>query len=155
MNELHPKIKQALTEIDFIRRYEELSNRFNSTRTPAEARLKHIDGSEVMDMIRNLGYVPKFDSKEKFFKIEEEHVGAYFFRVHIILQSGAVELVWVVKEGDELLLGSPWGIYAKRMIDPGYRIKMPVFGSYEDLEEILKVSFGMYEDFKRSVWDGN
>lgn len=36
------------------------------------------------------------------------------------------------------------------MIDPGYRIKMPVFGSYEDLEEILKVSFGMYEAIKIS-----
>lgn len=52
------------------------------------------------------------------------------------------------------MLGSPWGIYAKRMIDPSYRIKMPVFGSYEDLEEILKVSFGMYEDFKRSIHSG-
>ena len=29
-----------------------------------------------------------------------------------------------------------------------YRIKKPVFGTYEDLEDILKTAFGMYEDFK-------
>jgi len=101
-----------------------------------------------MEMIRNLGYVPKFNCREKFFKIEEERSGEYTFGFHIILRSGSIEFVWVVKEGKEVLLGSPWGVYAKRIIDPSYRIKLPIFGTYEDLEEILRIAFGMYEDFK-------
>jgi hypothetical protein len=56
MIELNPKIKKALIEIDFIRRYEELSNMFNDRKTPSNKRLLYIDGKEVMDTIQDLGY---------------------------------------------------------------------------------------------------
>lgn len=61
------------------------------------------------------------------------------------------DLVWVVRENGELLLGSPWGIYSRRLIDVNYRIKSPVFGTYEDLEDILRTAFVMYEDFKKAL----
>ena len=93
--ELNPKIKQALIKIDFVKRYEELSRKFNDVRTPSNERLRYIDGETVMEMIRELQYSPQFD--------------------------------------------------------PSYRIKKPIFGSYEDLEEILHVAFEMYEDFKSTL----
>ena len=80
--------------------------------------------------------------------MEEEHIGKYSFGFHIILRDGTADLVWIVREGDVLLLGSPWGTYSRRLIDVDYRIKKPVFGTYEDLEAILKIAFEMYEDFK-------
>lgn len=61
------------------------------------------------------------------------------------------DLVWVVKTDNELLLGEPWGEYSRLLIDIGYRIKKPIFGTYEDLEEIVKISFEMYEDFKKAI----
>lgn len=61
------------------------------------------------------------------------------------------DMLWVVKENGELLLGAPWSTYSRRLIDANYRIKKPVFGTYEDLEDILKVAFGMYEDFKKAL----
>ena len=79
--------------------------------------------------------------------VKEEQNGKYTFGFHIILRSGSAEFVWGVKDGKEVLLGSPWGVYAKRIIVPSYRIKLPFFGTYEDLEEILRIAFGMYEDF--------
>lgn len=36
MIELNSKIKEALIEIDFIKRYEEVSNKFNAERTPSK-----------------------------------------------------------------------------------------------------------------------
>ena len=48
MIELNSKIKNALIKIDFIKRYEELSNKFNAERTPSSNRLVYIDGEEVM-----------------------------------------------------------------------------------------------------------
>ena len=39
MIELNSKIKNALIKIDFIKRYEELSNKFNAERTPSSNRL--------------------------------------------------------------------------------------------------------------------
>ena len=74
MIELNSKIKEALTEIDFIKRYEELSNKFNAERTPSKSRLVYIDGEEVMEIIQDLGYSPIFDSNENFYKIREEQV---------------------------------------------------------------------------------
>ena len=131
---LNPKVKDALIKIDFLTRYEKLSGYFNADRTPTENRLIYIDGEEVMEMIKCLGYSPQFDIKEKFYKIEEQ-IGEYVFGVHIILWEGIVDLVWVVKENGILLLGAPWGTYSRRLIDVNYRIKKPVFGTYEDLEE--------------------
>lgn len=151
MIELNSTIKEALNKIEFIKRYEELSQKFNSERIPSSERLRYIDGEEVMDMICALGYKALFDTKEKFYKIEEEKVGKYTFCVHIILQGVMTELVWVVKKDDELILGAPLGTYSRRLIDVNYRIKAPVFGTYEDLEEIIKISFGMYEDFKKCL----
>lgn len=135
MIELNSKIKEALIEIDFIKRYEEVSNKFNAERTPSKSRLVYIDGEEVMEIIQDLGYSPLFDSKEKFYKIREEQVERFTLGVHIILQGGMVDLVWVVRENGELLLGAPWGTYSRRLIDSSYRIKKPIFGTYEDLEQ--------------------
>lgn len=154
MIELNSKIKDALIKLDFVKRYEELSNKFSTERTPSSNRLVYIDGEEVMETIQDLGYSPLFDAKEKFYKIKEEQMGEYTFGVHVILQGGMVDLVWVVRENEELLLGAPWGTYSRRLIDSSYRIKKPIIGTYEDLEEILKISFKMYEDFKR-ILTGN
>ena len=108
----------------------------------------YIDGEEVMEIIQDLGYSPIFDSNENFYKIREEQVEKFTLGVHIILQDGMVDLVWVVREDGELLLGASWGTYSRRLIDSSYRIKKPIFGTYEDLEQILKITFKMYEDFK-------
>ena len=58
MIELNSKIKNALIKIDFIKRYEELSNKFNAERTPSSNRLVYIEGKEVMETIQALGYSP-------------------------------------------------------------------------------------------------
>ena len=60
----------------------------------------------------------------------------------------------MVRENGELLLGEPWFAYSRRLIDVNYRIKKPVFGTYENLEEILGIAFGMYEDFKKALIQG-
>ena len=148
MTELHPKIKDALLKINFVERYEKLSARFSAAKTLSDDRLIYLDGEEVMAMIRAAGYSPQFDTREKFYRIKEEHIGKYSFNIHIILRYGIAELVWVVKEDGVLLLGAPWSTYSRRLIDVNYRIKNPVFVTYEDLEEILKIVFEMYEDFK-------
>ena len=37
---LNPEIKNVLIKIDYIKRYDELSNKFNAERTPSSNRLK-------------------------------------------------------------------------------------------------------------------
>jgi len=148
---LNPEIEEALVKIDFVKRYEELSGLYSDKRTPDSKRLEYVDGEEVMDIIHNLGYTPCFDKREKFFYIKKEKIGDFIFGVNIKLQYGAAELVWVVRKTGEVLLGSPWSTYSKRMINHEYKIKDPVFSSYEDLEEIFQITFQMYEDFKKAL----
>ena len=149
---MDPKIKDALIRMDFVKRYEALSERFDRARTPSDKRLVYVDRDEVMDMIRSFGYLPRFDSREKFFKTGDEQCGAYTFRMHIVLRDGAAEFVWVVYDEERKLhLGTPWGTCAKQLLPSDHRIKKPVFGTYDDLEEILKTAFEMCEDFKNAV----
>ena len=62
-----------------------------------------------------------------------------------------VDIVWIVKENNELILGLPLGEFARLMINPDYKIKKPIFGTYEDLDEIFRISFQMFEDFKYAL----
>ena len=52
---LNGKISAALTKMDFVHKYEELSNKYNDERTPIEAALRKIDRDVVMKIIRRLG----------------------------------------------------------------------------------------------------
>lgn len=149
MINLEPKVKQTLTNINFIKRYETLSNTFNELRTPTKERLRYIDGEIIMDSIEQLGYKVKFESKEKFFKAAENQIDNYMFSCHIILYNGMVDLVWVIKENGNLIFGIPLSEYSRLMINPQYKIKKLIFGTYEDLDEILRINFEMFEDFKQ------
>lgn len=150
MNRMNPRIVDALMKIDFIRRYEELSRRFSAAKMPAVNQLERIDRKKVLGVIEKLGYSAKYYAKEKFFQIEEQ-IDNLTFAIHIRFHSGRVELIWVVRENGELLLGRPWFEYSCELIDVDYVIKSAYAGTYETLGEILKITFEMYEDFKQAV----
>ena len=151
MIELNANIKEALLEINFTERYKSLSERYDSERTSNSKRLIYIDGEEVLEILQELGYASIFDEKEKFFKIMEEEQKNYSFGANVILQDGMVDMVWVIKEKGKVILGSPLGTYSRRISKDSSRIKKPIFGTYEDLEEILRTLFSMYEDMKKAL----
>ncbi len=148
MIKLNSKINKALLDIDFIKRYECLSNAFDNEKTPSKERLRYFDGELIIDSISQLGYVVDFEPKEKYFKIKEQQIKNYTFAINIILDGGMVDIVWIVKENNELILGLPLGEFSRLMVSPDYRIKKPIFGTYEDLDEIFHTSFQIFEDFK-------
>lgn len=151
MEENRMAVRAALNEINFFSRFEELSNRFDEKRIPLYEGLEYIDREEVMQIIQDLGYISKFNSKEKFYKVKEEQIGKYKTGVNISLKYEMVNLIWIVKEKKEIVLGLPWGMFVSLFSDLDYKIPNPRIGTYEDIEEILKVSFEMYEDFKKAL----
>lgn len=150
MIRMNPRIADALIKIDFIRRYEELSHRFSAAKMPAVNQLERIDRKKVLGAIEKQGYSAKYYAKEKFFQIQEQ-IENMTFAVHIRFHSGRVEMIWVVRDNGELLLGRPWFEYSCELIDIDYVIKSAYAGTYETLDEILEITFGMYEDFKQAV----
>lgn len=155
MIELKPQIKEALYKIDFVRRYEQISTFFNAQRTPTNERLRYFDGEIIMGSITRLGYTVRFEPKEKFFKIDEVQVEKYTFSAYIILDNGMVEIVWIIKEGENLLLGLPIGEYSRLIIEPSYRIKKPIFGTCDNLDNIFDRTFKLFEDFKQALLKEN
>ncbi len=151
MIELNSKVKNALLEIDFVKKYEELSTFYNAERTSSKERLRYIDGEIVMDSISQLGYTVNFEPKDKYYKIIETQIDKYSFSAHIILDNGMVDIIWIVKEKASLILGLPIGEYSRLIIAPDYRIKKPIFGTYEDLDEIFECIFKLFEDFKQKL----
>ena len=149
--EFNPVIKKTLQRINFVERYKKLSNEYNETRTPLNKRLRYIDGEIVLDSLAQLGYKAHFESKEKYFWIEEVQIGTYTFSGNMILDGGLVDIVWIVKENGNLILGLPIGEYSRLMIAPNYKIKKPIFGTYEDLDEIVESVFKLFEDFKKAM----
>lgn len=149
---LNPKVQKALQQIDFVKRYEKLSQKYDDIKTPLSERLIYIDGETVIDIVKDLGYDIQFNGKDKFFYIDEK-VENFKFSFRFILDEGMMDFIFAVWENVELLVGDPWGVYSRRMINLDYRIKKPKYSDYDDLEEILKVGCEIYNDFKNCIVD--
>lgn len=147
--EMKPEIKTVLEKIEFVNRYRVLSEQFRGNPNDINDRLDSYDIEKVNEIFTKLGYDVAFDNKEKFFKVGVvDNSSNYTIWFNIILEYGMTEFIWGVYHNNEVRLGSPWSVYSRLLIDPSERIKKPVYRSYEELEEILKEAFSMYEDFK-------
>lgn len=147
---LNPKVEKALKEIHFVERYKNISKKYNRDRTPEGQELDYFDGDFLMEIVESLGYKVKYDKREHFFHIDLETVGNFRFGFHFMFGEGRLELIWVVYEGDEVLLGSPWTRYPRLMISRDYIIKSPIISDYIDFRDVMKIAFEMYEDFKQA-----
>ena len=114
------------------------------------------DGGEVYyffneegknDYIYNL-YIPKrYGINNLEFRNQERRT----FGFHISIFKGLVELIWVVRDSqNKVILGTPLMEFSRRLISPDYRIMDPVIANYDDFENVMKVAFEMYEDFKQA-----
>lgn len=147
---LEPNVEQALIDMNFIKKYEELSKQYDEVRVPLEKRFIFIDIETVKDILNRIGYEAKFDCKEKFFKTKDKKFGKYSYTCYFMLNDGKVDMIWVIYENDNLIVGDPIGMYSRLMIDYDYIIKKPVFKGYEDLEKILRIEFEMFEEFRNA-----
>lgn len=144
--ELNSKLRPALKGIDFCKRYQVLSeeNQFLNND-------KILEQERVLELIKGFGYEVKFNKSESFYKIVQKQ-SDFKFQFNISLRHGNVELIWDVLQNNERLnLGGPWGVIYKLVLNSEERPLMPKFRTYEDLEEILKEAFSIYEDFKAEL----
>ena len=147
---LDTRIKQALIDINFVERYEKLSTYYSQKRTPKGQELDYFDGDFLMEIVELLGYKVQYDKQERFFHIDLEEIGPFRFGFHFAFERGRLELIWVVYEGDKVVLGSPWTRYPRLMIARDYIIKQPIISDYVDFRDVMKIAFDMYEAFKQA-----
>lgn len=139
---------RVLNNINFLERYLKLSSDFSFELKDS---LKSFSNDKVIDLIKSLGYEVRFFKREDYFSIVE-NISTYRFQFNLVLKGGFVEFIWGIWANEKPLesLSGPWGLIAESIGFPG-PIRKPIFRDYTDLSLILKTSFEIYDDLKRSL----
>ena len=150
--ELSKKELEIFEKINLYERHSNISNQYRF-----EDKLKDYSNDKTIEIVKELGYSAKYRKKEKFFQIIETIDGIKFY-FHFSLKYGLVEIImyWeCINNKDKWGGGTFAGIckkieIAKNEEKEGY-IKDARFRNYEDLKNILREYFLIYEDLKTEV----
>ncbi|MED2836673.1 MULTISPECIES: hypothetical protein [Bacillus] len=146
--DLELEIKEVLEKIDFVERYKSLSEKFPDRTNTFE----NYENEKAIEIFESLGYKARFMKKENFFIVGEvKNKDIYTFRFNISLKYGLVEFIWSARHNGEVRVGNSWDMFVKVLSNGSERLPAVCFHSYEELKEIMKIAFEMYEDFKREL----
>lgn len=150
--ELSKKELEIFEKINLYERHSNISNQYRFEET-----FENYSNDEVIKIVKELGYTAKYRKKENFFQIIETTNKLKFY-FHFSLKYGLVEIImyWeCINNKDKWGGGTFAGICKKIEITKneekeGY-IKDARFRNYEDLKNILREYFLIYEDLKTEV----
>ena len=150
--ELSKKELEIFEKINLYERHSNISNQYRFEET-----FENYSNDEVIKIVKELGYTAKYRKKEIFFQIIETTNKLKFY-FHFSLKYGLVEIImyWeCINNKDKWGGGTFAGIckkieIAKNEEKEGY-IKKARFRNYEDLKNILREYFLIYEDLKTEV----
>lgn len=127
---------------------------------------KYYKKDEVIRILDNLGYNSRYFRSEDFFAVKQKYdMYNLEFHCHFSLAFCMVEVIMGVEEygrkekrrGKVFIAGSTLPARYKQSLvkETGLECPegpfMPIFSNYDELEEILKESLAIYEDFKKEV----
>ena len=149
--ELSKKELEIFEKINLYERHKNLSNQYRY-----EDKLKNYSSDETIRIVKELGYLAKYRKREKFFQIIET-INEMKFYFHFSLEYGMVEsIMGMMDKNKKNIIG---GLVSnvctliemrKNEEKEGY-IKKACFRNYEDLKNILREYFLIYEDLKTEV----
>ena len=150
--ELSKKELEIFEKINLYERHSNISNQYRFEET-----FENYSNEKVIEIVKELGYSAKYKKKENFFQIIET-INEMRFYFHFSLKYGLVEIImyWeCINNKDKWGGGTFAGIckkieIAKNEEKEGY-IKDARFRNYEDLKNILREYFLIYEDLKTEV----
>ena len=150
--ELSKKDLEIYEKINLYDRYRDINNLYRFEET-----FENYSNDEVIKIVKELGYSAKYRKKENFFQIIETTNKLKFY-FHFSLKYGLVEIImyWECINNKDIWGGGTFaGIckkieIAKNEEKEGY-IKKARFRNYEDLKNILREYFLIYEDLKTEV----
>ncbi|HDR6287119.1 TPA: hypothetical protein QCU33_003130 [Bacillus cereus] len=146
--DLELEIKEVLEKINFVERYKALSEKFSNS----ENTFENYENEKVFEVFETLGYKARYNKKADFFIVGEvKNKDSYAFRFNISLKYGVAELIWEAWHNDEVRVGDPWDVFIRLLSNDMGKVPMLYFHSYDELKEIMKIAFEMYQDFKREL----
>ena len=150
--ELSKKELEIFEKINLYKRHSNISNQYRFEET-----FENYSNEKVIEIVKELGYSAKYKKKENFFQIIET-INEMRFYFHFSLEYGMVEVIifWEYENNKDLSGGGLLSVVcklieiAKNEEKEGY-IKKARFRNYEDLKNILREYFLIYEDLKISL----
>jgi len=150
--ELSKKELEIFEKINLYKRHSNISNQYRFEET-----FENYSNEKVIEIVKELGYSAKYKKKENFFQIIET-INEMRFYFHFSLEYGMVEVIifWENENNKDLSGGGLLSVVcklieiAKNEEKEGY-IKDACFRNYEDLKNILREYFLIYEDLKISL----
>ena len=150
--ELSKKELEIFEKIHLYERHSNISNQYRFEET-----FENYSNEKVIEIVKELGYSAKYKKKENFFQIIET-INEMKFYFHFSLKYGMVEVIifWEYENNKDLSGGGLLSVVcklieiAKNEEKEGY-IKKARFRNYEDLKNILREYFLIYEDLKTEV----
>ena len=150
--ELSKKELEIFEKINLYERHSNISNQYRFEET-----FEKYSNDEAIKTVKELGYSAKYRKKENFFQIIETTNKLKFY-FHFSLKYGMVEVIifWEYENNKDLSGGGLLSVVcklieiAKNEEKEGY-IKKARFRNYEDLKNILREYFLIYEDLKTEV----
>ena len=149
--ELSKKDLEIYEKINLYKRHYALSvqNNYEST-------FENYSNEKVIEIVKELGYTAKYRKKENFFQIIET-INEMRFYFHFSLKYGLVEIIMGMMDKNKKniiggLVSNVCTLIEMRKNEEkeGY-IKKACFRNYEDLKNILREYFLIYEDLKTEV----
>ena len=149
--ELSKKEFEIFEKINLYERHSNISNQYRFEET-----FENYSNDEVIKIVKELGYTAKYRKKENFFQIIET-INEMRFYFHFSLKYGLVEIIMGMmdKNKKNIIGGLVPNICKKIEIVKNEEkkgdIKKARFRNYEDLKNILREYFLIYEDLKTEV----
>ena len=149
--ELSKKELEIFEKINLYERHSNISNQYRY-----EDKLKDYSSDETIRIVKELGYLAKYRKREKFFQIIET-INEMKFYFHFSLEYGMVEIIMgMMNKNKKHIIGGAFSWLCKKIkVTENEEIKDNVkyarFRNYEDLKNILRAYFLIYEDFKTEV----
>ena len=149
--ELSKKELEIFEKINLYERHSNISNQYRFEET-----FENYSNDEVIKIVKELGYSAKYRKKENFFQIIETTNKLKFY-FHFSLEYGMVEIIMgMMNKNKKNIIGGLVPNVCKKIEivkneeKEGY-IKDACFRNYEDLKNILREYFLIYEDLKTEV----
>ncbi len=148
---LDQEIVNALIKIQFVEKYESISNSAFAKYNAAEEKIGRADPKKITELLETAGMNAKFIKKEKFYKTEDICIGNYSFRMHFAFNYDFTECIWVVHKNNILILGSPLGVLPRLLVSPNFRIKPPKYSNYDDILIIVKQLKSLFNELQNAL----
>jgi len=141
-------LESVFRKIDFVNRYKSICKKYNDFENSMSGNQSKVYANILQKIDKPVSYI----SKDKSF-ISTFPVGEFTLELVLTLNNGHVQAHLNYIKGDDWLMYNRLDGYAEEL-DSNFNRELyniPKYTSLEELEEILKEIFSIYEDIKKEL----